>query len=335
MDSKMDKMPLMEKYRPETIDSIHEHDFVKKILKRFLMTGDMPHLLFNGPAGTGKTSAIMALGNELFGEYRSQMMLELNGSDDRGISVIREKIKHFAVTRNLLRPDYPKIIVLDEADSMTYDAQFALRRIIELHTKNVRFCFLCNWENKIIDAIKSRCLVYRFNRLSTNTIENQMSIVMQNEKILSKGKIAKISQVIGKNVSGDMRKAYNILEQIRYISSKPIPVITDHIFYIVYGVEKSSFGLFEKKLTSIIHEKSDRCNAHLSIYELVKTFMVEHSITFSTMIKLITFNCKEQKKYFILKEMAPVVYRYNKISYDMEQVYILSLCDLLAKYYIL
>ena len=153
----------VDKYRPKTIKDIIGHDEVKNMLLSSIELGDLPHLLFHGSSGTGKTSTVFALINQLYGHIRvSEKVLELNASDENGINVVRDKIIKFAnIVVGTSDPNYPsppyKIIILDEADSMTSEAQTALKKVMEKTCDITRFIFICNYENKIIDAIKSRC----------------------------------------------------------------------------------------------------------------------------------------------------------------------------------
>ncbi|KAJ1667731.1 Subunit of heteropentameric Replication factor C (RF-C) [Coemansia sp. RSA 1813] len=164
-------IPWVEKYRPRNIDEVTAQDEVVQVLRKSLETKNLPHLLFYGPPGTGKTSTILALTRDMYGpEACKTRVLELNASDERGISVIREKVKTFA--RSVVGradPAYPsppyKIIILDEADSMTTDAQAALRRIIEKYSRITRFCLVCNYVSRIIEPLASRCTKFRFKSL--------------------------------------------------------------------------------------------------------------------------------------------------------------------------
>ncbi|CEH11843.1 p-loop containing nucleoside triphosphate hydrolase protein [Ceraceosorus bombacis] len=178
----------------------------------------LPHLLFYGPPGTGKTSTILAMARRIYGERWKNNVLELNASDDRGIEVVREQIKSFASTRNVFSavgggttaaPGGYKLIVLDEADAMTTAAQGALRRVIEQYTRNVRFCIICNYVNKIIPAIQSRCTRFRFNPLELDQVEGRLDHVIDSEKcnVTQDGKEALL-----KLSKGDMRRALNILQ---------------------------------------------------------------------------------------------------------------------------
>ena len=151
----MESLPWIEKYRPKNINDIISHDMNIETIKNLLIGGALPHLLFHGSPGTGKTSTIMALAKEIYGSNVRLMSLKLDASDDRGINSVREDIKGFAEKSNMFQKGV-RLIILDEADSMTFDAQFALRRIMEKYSATIRFCLICNYENKIIPAIRSR-----------------------------------------------------------------------------------------------------------------------------------------------------------------------------------
>ena len=170
----LESLPWIEKYRPQKLSNIVHHPNIIYALKKLIKKGQLPHMLFYGASGTGKTSTIMATAKKLYNEDISFMVLELNASDDRGINIVREEIKEFAESRNMFKTGI-KLIILDEADSMTYDAQFALRRVIEKYSYNTRFCLICNYMNKIIPAIRSRCMQFRFSPINNDSINQYLN----------------------------------------------------------------------------------------------------------------------------------------------------------------
>lgn len=151
-------------------------------VNRFISQKQLPHLLFYGPPGTGKTSTILACAKQLYtpAQFKS-MVLELNASDDRGIGIVRGQILNFASTRTIFSGTF-KLIILDEADAMTNDAQNALRRIIEKYTENVRFCVICNYLSKIIPAVQSRCTRFRFAPLTPEQILPRLDKIIELEE---------------------------------------------------------------------------------------------------------------------------------------------------------
>ncbi|KAG1907886.1 P-loop containing nucleoside triphosphate hydrolase protein [Suillus fuscotomentosus] len=203
-----ENLPWVEKYRPVTLDDVVSHKDITTTIVKFIEKNRLPHLLFYGPPGTGKTSTILAVARRIYGAEYKKQILELNASDDRGIDVVREQIKQFAETRTLFSKGF-KLIILDEADMMTQQAQAALRRVIEQYTKNVRFCIICNYVNKIAPAIQSRCTRFRFSPLPIAEVEKRVNAVVVAEKVnlTQDGKKALL-----KLSKGDMRRALNVLQ---------------------------------------------------------------------------------------------------------------------------
>jgi replication factor C small subunit len=215
----------VEKYRPRTLDEIVNQKEVVERLKRFVKERNMPHLLFAGPPGTGKTTAAHALAHDLFGENYRQFMLELNASDERGINVIREKVKEFA--RSRLPPEIPfKIVLLDEADNMTSDAQQALRRLMELYSGVTRFILIANYPSKIIDPIQSRCAFFRFQPLKKEDVVERLRYIAENEGVEYDDEALEAIYEISE---GDMRKAINILQAASYLGK----VTVDSVYRVV------------------------------------------------------------------------------------------------------
>lgn len=213
------KQPWVEKYRPKTLSDVTAQDHTVNVLQRTLQASNLPHMLFYGPPGTGKTSTILALAKELYGpEMMKARVLELNASDERGISIVREKVKDFA-RMQLVKPPpgykdrYPvppfKIIILDEADSMTQDAQSALRRTMETYSKITRFCLICNYVTRIIDPLASRCSKFRFKSLDQGNAKKRLEDIAEKEGVaLEEGAV----DALIKCSEGDLRKAITFLQ---------------------------------------------------------------------------------------------------------------------------
>jgi len=212
-------IPWVDKYRPGKIDELVYQEDVVKMLKNVLITGNLPHLLFYGPPGVGKTSSILAIARELFGPKKfKERVIELNASDERGINIVRNKIVTLAKTSisgkdpKYVCPPF-KIIILDEADAMTTEAQSALRKTMEDHSNITRFCFICNYINQIITPITSRCVKFRFKPIDIESMTNKLLSISNNEKMeISKLAIKKISTIS----NGDMRKGIMILQNLNY-----------------------------------------------------------------------------------------------------------------------
>lgn len=198
-----------EKYRPKTLDQVVNHDEIISRLKKFVEDRNIPHLLFVGPAGVGKTTTILALAQDLYGPVYTHFTLELNASDERGINVIREKVKSFAYTAPMRSEVSFKVLIMDEADNLTTAAQHALRRTMERYTKTCRFCLIGNYSESIIEPIQSRCAIFRFGHLSENDIRERIRYIADCEgvKLLEPGLDA-----ILEASRGDLRKSINILQ---------------------------------------------------------------------------------------------------------------------------
>ncbi|KAF1814093.1 P-loop containing nucleoside triphosphate hydrolase protein [Eremomyces bilateralis CBS 781.70] len=216
--------PWVEKYRPKSLSEVTAQDHTISVLQRTMQASNLPHMLFYGPPGTGKTSTILALAKQLYGPelFRSRV-LELNASDERGIAIVREKVKDFA-RQQLSNPPsgpagveyrkrYPcppfKIIVLDEADSMTQDAQSALRRTMETYSKITRFCLVCNYVTRIIDPLASRCSKFRFKSLDHKNASQRLKDIAGTEGIrVGDGAV----DALVKCSEGDLRRAITYLQ---------------------------------------------------------------------------------------------------------------------------
>ncbi len=198
-----------EKYRPKTLDEVVGQKEIVERLKAIVRSGNIPHFLFSGPAGTGKTTCALALVRELFGQddWRINFQ-ELNASDERGIQIVRTKIKSFARAAPLGGADF-KVIFLDEADSLTSDAQAALRRTMEKYSLTCRFILSCNYSSRIIPPIQSRCSVLRFGPLSDNDIKIYLRRIAETEELNITEEGFSSLLYIGR---GDLRKTLNVLQ---------------------------------------------------------------------------------------------------------------------------
>ena len=221
-------LPWVEKYRPLKLDDIKGQNKIVESLKNIIENGSFPHLLFYGGSGFGKTSVILSVIDEYFGKKKKLMVMRLDASDDRGINSVRDEIKAFAEKKNYFQSGI-KVIILDEADSMTFDAQFALRRIIEKYSNNTRFCLICNYENKIIPAIKSRCAEFKFNSITDKDMKERLKYVSKCENINVKNEIL---DTVSKISKGDLRKAINLLQTVSLCDENKI---NSKICYSVSG----------------------------------------------------------------------------------------------------
>ena len=218
-----------EKYRPKALDEMWNQTEIVSRLKSFVKDRNLPHLLFVGPAGTGKTTGILALARDLYGPAYKSYILELNASDERGINVIREKVKNFARTAAIASEVPFKILIMDEADSLTSAAQHALRRTMEIYTRTCRFVLIGNYSENIIEPIQSRCSVFRFGPLGEEDSKGWIKHIADNEELnlLPEG-----LEAIYEASTGDLRKATNLLQAAAATQGDEIDDVT---IYSVLG----------------------------------------------------------------------------------------------------
>jgi len=250
----------IEKYRPIRLRDIAGQDEIIERLESYVRNGNLPHLLFTGSAGVGKTTAAVSLAREFFGESWHMNFRELNASDERGIDVVRNQIKQFARTSPLGGATF-KILFLDEADALTTDAQAALRRTMESYAQTCRFILSCNYSSKIIDPIQSRCAIYRFKPLGKPAISEEIQKIATKEGItVSDDAIDAIVYV----AQGDMRKAINALQGAAIIS----PSINGQMVYAITATARpdeidllldlsmaGDFDAAENALSQLLHER--------------------------------------------------------------------------------
>lgn len=283
-NKKQKPIPWVEKYRPKCVAEIAFQEEVVAVLKKTIEGADLPNLLFYGPPGTGKTSTILAAARELFGpELYRKRVLELNASDERGIQVVREKVKTFAKlavagSRSDGKPAPPfKIIILDEADSMTNAAQAALRRTMERESKTTRFCLICNYISRIIEPLTSRCSKFRFKPLTDRIQEERLRDICAKENVKCNNET--INMLIDVS-EGDLRKAItylqcaarltggkDITEQVIVEISGAVP--SDLIDGLLAACHSSSFEKLEIVVKNMINDGYAATQLINQLHELI------------------------------------------------------------------
>lgn len=232
--------PWVEKYRPTSLDDIVHHNEIVSVLKQTLITNDFPNLLLYGPPGTGKTSSITALARTMFGPRFEGRVLHLNASDERGILVIRERVRKFAQsvpmlfasgdTNNVQKTKKTanlKLVILDEADSMTSAAQACLRRTMEVYSKTTRFCLICNYVSRIIEPIASRCSKFRFQPIAAPLMLERLEYICKNENV--KYTDPKVLEHLIGVCDGDLRQAITTLQSAHRLVGQDNPLDLDLI----------------------------------------------------------------------------------------------------------
>lgn len=290
-----------EKYRPEELDDIVNHEKIVSRLKAFVNDNSIPHLLFTGPAGTGKSASALAISKELFGEKWKGNTLELNASDTRGIDVIRNQVKDFARSKSV--GDVPfKIIILDEADALTPEAQQALRRTMENYTDTARFVMICNYSSKIIDPIRSRCSIFRFPRLSKDDAKNLLRRICEEEGL---DYVEEGLDAIFSVTRGDLRKSINLLQSVGVLDKE----VTEEMVYEVSVEAKPQ--VIGKMLEKVID--GDFMDAR----DQLQTLLLEKGISGLTIIKEIhrqvyELDIPEKKKVELVEKIGEYEFRIDE-----------------------
>lgn len=279
-----------QKYKPQKIKDIIGQDKIKTILQNSLENNHIDHMLFYGSNSTGKTSSIHAFCKEYYGTFYNECVLDLNASDDRGINIIRNNIKQFCSTKSLLHNKVVKMIILDEVDNMTIDAQYALRRIIEIYSKNVRFCLICNYLHKIHSAIYSRCIILKFINLSFDDINNKLTKLNIFDIDLEKKKI------IYDVSKADLRKIYVYL-QLYY----PNDISIESIYQFFYNISYKNFIILQNLFVP---------DKNTSYSKLLHLLTEELSLNFIHLINLLFIIAEKKKLHFFIKHLSDIEYKY-------------------------
>ena len=299
----------IERYRPKNFNNIKGHDAIVARIKAFVEKKNMPHLIFAGPAGVGKTSLALVIARELYKDFYKQNFLELNASDDRGIDIVRNEIKDFARTKSI--GDVPfKIIFLDEADALTREAQNALRRTMENYAVSTRFILSANFSSKIIDPIQSRCTVFRFKQLEKKEIKQIIEKISKNEKINVDEKA--IDAIIDIS-SGDLRRVENLLQSSAAITNK----ITEDVIYSIVSAARP------KEINEILNLaiKKDFIQARSLLLET----MLKHGLSGLDVIKQIQqniwdLNIEDNKKVDMIEKCGEIEFRLVEGSDEFVQL---------------
>jgi replication factor C subunit 3/5 len=279
-------IPWTEKYRPDFINQIVSHETHLRILRNTIVKKNFPHILLYGPPGTGKTTTILACAREMFGESYRSNILELNGSNDRGVSVVRNIIDGFSQHKLYTNTkDIQKLVILDEADSMTHDAQTALQCVIEKYTETTRFCLICNYNTKIIGSLRSLCTILNFEPIPISLHKEHMMNIVEYEEMNVDDE--SMDEIISLS-NGDMRQSINTLQSLSMAFGKELitmEILCDNISQIPPQKMKHMIDMLLDNSSNIDYmisylrqlETQESMNI-LEIINIIVKYLLQHKI---------------------------------------------------------
>jgi len=323
----------VEKYRPKTIDSIVQQNEIKSLLSNAFKTKTLTHMLLYGPPGTGKTTTALTISRYFFHlteiqyskikttkpyeilneKIMKERVLELNASDDNKIKIVRDKIKSFAMSSVI---DYEgiasfKIIILDEADALTSDSQFALRRIIEKYTDSTRFILICNYVTKIIPPLASRCMKLRFQSISTDSLDMITRRICEKENIkVTNDFVIRLNQI----TKGDLRESINLLERVAFVDSK---LSTEVLNEVSGQISPEFIDKIWEYLT----------NPSIPMANIIKYTVMFKNLSYSSLnlleglfVKVLESNIPDKSKAVVINEISKADYYLNENANEYIQL---------------
>ena len=298
-----------EKYRPQKLSEVVNQTHAIDRIKAFVSSKNVPHMMFAGRAGVGKTTTALAIAKDLYGKMWRGNTLELNASNERGIDVVRNKVKDFARTRTMSDVGY-RLIILDEADALTKEAQQALRRTMETYSNVSRFILICNWSSKIIDPIQSRCAVFRFRTLSEKDQMKFLGTIVKGEKLQidddAKNAIIYLAE-------GDLRKVANLLQASASLGEK----ITQDVVYDVASQARP--GQVKTMINSTLRGNFAEAR------ELLNDMLLKQGLSGEDVVREIhkqiyTLDITEQAKIELIQKTGEYEYRLTQGGNDLIQL---------------